>query len=479
LGGGTLLEGLKQQLRAQYDYVLIDSRTGLSDTSGICTVQMPDQLVVCFTLNRQSVQGAAAVAASANTQRRRPSGEPSLRIWPLVTRVEHGEKERMDAARAAARAAFQYYLGHLPRARRAEYWSDTEVLHQPYFAFEEVLAVFAEQQRHRSSMLASMEAVTRYVSDEAVKELRNMTPGAREQGLQAFRQVNAQALVAASPGVSAAAKRGQIFVAYPREDKEMAVHVVRVLERVLRDRGSSVKIWFDLDAILPGEDWQKALDEAVASSQVTIAIFGPGWIDRKNIGHFEAQVEYGLRPGKRIIPLLVGGLSFDTWTQLCVERGVKDVVRRYALAFGSGDELVVGAKRLAAAIEQLLRDFEEHGPKSADDPEDPNKGQWGGRSGNGSRRLSAEVEAVSENWFQVSLRLEQVGGELLEGDVEFHLHPTFSPANYRVQARSGFAELEVQAWGAFTVGVRADGGETLLELDLSEVEGAPQRFRER
>src|SRR5262249_8258966 len=49
--GGVLLEVVKEQLRKRYDYVLIDSRTGLSDTSGICAVQMPDDLVCCFTMN--------------------------------------------------------------------------------------------------------------------------------------------------------------------------------------------------------------------------------------------------------------------------------------------------------------------------------------------------------------------------------------------------------------------------------------------
>jgi len=59
LGGGGFIDAVKQTARAQYDYVLIDSRTGVSDTSGICTVQMPDILVVCFTLNNQSIEGAS------------------------------------------------------------------------------------------------------------------------------------------------------------------------------------------------------------------------------------------------------------------------------------------------------------------------------------------------------------------------------------------------------------------------------------
>ena len=58
LGGGAFLEAMKKIIRDQYDYILIDSRTGVSDTSGICTVQMPDTVVVCFTLNNQSIKGA-------------------------------------------------------------------------------------------------------------------------------------------------------------------------------------------------------------------------------------------------------------------------------------------------------------------------------------------------------------------------------------------------------------------------------------
>jgi len=41
-GGGVFLEAVKEKMRADYDYVLIDSRTGVSDTSGVCTVQMPE-----------------------------------------------------------------------------------------------------------------------------------------------------------------------------------------------------------------------------------------------------------------------------------------------------------------------------------------------------------------------------------------------------------------------------------------------------
>ena len=117
LGGGVFLEEVKQRLREEYDYVLIDSRTGVSDTSGICTVQMPDDLVVCFTLNQQSIEGGSASAQSAMSQRRRSDGSPGLRVLPVITRVDSSEKEKLDIARATAREYFDHFIQSLDEDR--------------------------------------------------------------------------------------------------------------------------------------------------------------------------------------------------------------------------------------------------------------------------------------------------------------------------------------------------------------------------
>ena len=62
LGGGRFFRAMRDDMKRNYDYVLIDSRTGLSDVADICTIQLPDVLVVCFTLSDQSIEGAANVA---------------------------------------------------------------------------------------------------------------------------------------------------------------------------------------------------------------------------------------------------------------------------------------------------------------------------------------------------------------------------------------------------------------------------------
>ena len=64
--------------------------------------------------------------------------------------------------------------------------------------------------------------------------------------------------------------------------------------------------------------------------------------------------------------------------------------------------------------------------------------------------------------------------------VQFFLHDTFRNQRPVVTVGSdGVAELKLRAWGAFTVGALADEGQTKLELNLEELETAPQEFRDR
>ena len=57
-GGGDYIESLRETWRMTYDVTLIDSRTGLSDSGGVCTIQLPDIVVAMFTANYQSLYAA-------------------------------------------------------------------------------------------------------------------------------------------------------------------------------------------------------------------------------------------------------------------------------------------------------------------------------------------------------------------------------------------------------------------------------------
>jgi formylglycine-generating enzyme required for sulfatase activity/MinD-like ATPase involved in chromosome partitioning or flagellar assembly len=186
LGGGVFLEAAKNLVRREYDYILIDSRTGVSDTSGICTIQMPDELVVCFTLNSQSIDGAAAAAKSALDQRTTPQGKPSIKVWPVPMRVEPSEKERLERARTLARTKFNSFLSHLSPDQRDRYWGEIEVNYEPYYAYEEVLATFGDRPRQKNSILSKMEVITNYITEGRVKEFKPIQETERRDVLSRF-----------------------------------------------------------------------------------------------------------------------------------------------------------------------------------------------------------------------------------------------------------------------------------------------------
>jgi sulfatase-modifying factor enzyme 1 len=183
LGGGILLEKVKENLRQLYDFVLIDSRTGVSDTSGVCTVQMPDQLVVCFTLNRQSIYGASAAARSAYKQRHSSLGSPTLKIWPVPTRVEGFEKDRLELAQTIARARFSGLIPHLDPEAADEYWGEIGVAYEPYYAYEEVLATLRDRPRQTGSMLATMVTIAGHINGSPLTVAEDLR---RAEGLAAF-----------------------------------------------------------------------------------------------------------------------------------------------------------------------------------------------------------------------------------------------------------------------------------------------------
>ena len=116
------------------------------------------------------------------------------------------------------------------------------------------------------------------------------------------------------------------------------------------------------------------------------------------------------------------------------------------------------------------------------DPDDPQKGRWGGQRSANGRVLSATVVATgTKDLYRVTLRVSRAGASTpaLRGDVRFHLHPTFNQQVVNVPGNGETADLVLIAFGAFTVGVEADNGATRLELDLAELNEAPMEFRSR
>ncbi|MET3428570.1 tetratricopeptide (TPR) repeat protein [Actinoplanes tereljensis] len=153
LDGEAFLKTWADDMRANYDVTLIDSRTGLSDNAGICTVEMPDTVVNCFTFNNQNIDGAAA-AARAILEMRESRGNP-VRIFPVPTRVEDGEAAKLDRWRGTAQHRFRSLVTDLGYADPVKYWGTVEIPYKVFYAYEESLATFGDRAHQENTLLAA------------------------------------------------------------------------------------------------------------------------------------------------------------------------------------------------------------------------------------------------------------------------------------------------------------------------------------
>ena len=261
------------------------------------------------------------------------------------------------------------------------------------------------------------------------------------------------------------------MIVFPREDFDATAHVAA---RLIDKMGDA--IWWEGREILPGDNWDEMLDAAFDDAGSILACFGPLWLKRSRPGMFERRISKALERKKRIVPVLIGGLEVADWVG-----NLDDLrqLRRVQAVTLSRDRFDSDVERLA---DGLMRQRERGTATTATtpvNPDDPHHGQWGRKSSNGRRTLSADVRELSESWFGIVLSVDGTTGAPLLTPVTFHLHPTFKPPTREVEPVDGRATLTLGAWGAFTVGVEADAGATHLELDLASDSRFPEPFRLR
>ena len=140
LHGGQFFDALRVLMKQEYDYVLIDSRTGLSDVADICTVHLPDVVVDCFTLATQGIEGAAMVATMIQEHTER-----DITILPVPMRIDHAQRENVDAGLAFAARMFAGLPAGMSDEQRREYWAEVEVPYRTSYAYEETLATMGDR----------------------------------------------------------------------------------------------------------------------------------------------------------------------------------------------------------------------------------------------------------------------------------------------------------------------------------------------
>lgn len=147
-GGGPYIESLRNNWKQNYDFVLIDSRTGITDIGGICTIQLPDILVLLFTATDQGFRGALDVAYRASQGRQQlPVDRLRLLSIPIATRLDTDKEFQISQQWLTDRAKDlqPIYKEWIPKGTDARALLEaTKLPYISYFSFGERLAVYEQ-----------------------------------------------------------------------------------------------------------------------------------------------------------------------------------------------------------------------------------------------------------------------------------------------------------------------------------------------
>jgi hypothetical protein len=163
----SLITQFAQYLRKKFKYVLIDSRTGYTDISGICTSIMPEKLVTVFTPNRQSLSGVVEMVRRATDYRKQSDDLRPLLIFPLPSRIENAEsilKKDWRFGNSQGVVGYQKQLESvltdvysLQKCDLTNYFDEYQLQYTPRYSYGEELAVLSERSGDRLSIARSFE----------------------------------------------------------------------------------------------------------------------------------------------------------------------------------------------------------------------------------------------------------------------------------------------------------------------------------
>lgn len=169
LAGHHFLTALREYVKRNYDYVLIDSRTGLGDVSDICTLHLPDTVVDCFTLTNQGIEGAVMMARRIQEYNKRE--ESKITIWPVPMRIDQSHQSSVDEGLAMVAEQFEDLPAELSDEERIAYWTEIQVPYRASYAYQELLATIGDGPATPAGLLPSYERITAQITSGAISAL--------------------------------------------------------------------------------------------------------------------------------------------------------------------------------------------------------------------------------------------------------------------------------------------------------------------
>lgn len=168
--GGLVLESLRRQRLKDFDVTLIDSRTGISDSGGVCTVQMPDVLVPVFAPNHQSLEGTRQVVVKAQQARQSLAYDRTrFLVFPIISKFDSRTEYRESQSwlHLFAEELKEFYSDWLPKDTNiVQILEQTKIPYIAFFSFGEKLPVLTEGATDPESLGFAYESAATLIAND-------------------------------------------------------------------------------------------------------------------------------------------------------------------------------------------------------------------------------------------------------------------------------------------------------------------------
>lgn len=286
--GGLHLENLRNQWKDEYDYVLIDSRTGLSDASGICTILLPDILIPMFTANYQSLFGIRdTVNFIHNARQKLDVDRIALTVLPIPsrfgTRVEFKESQewlvRIEDILADS------FNDWLPKwIKPINILEKIKIPQIDYFTFGEKLAVIEQGTNDPEGMGFIFSQISSLLISE-FSDIRSFI------GQDFYDSLERDYLNTNSKETQEKVEY-DVFLSYPRELYPWVkdLFVPSLNEYLYEQLGHYPLIYSDEDELVIGKEIDKQMNKAIEKSKTYLLIFAEDFnYKQRQYSHYEIK----------------------------------------------------------------------------------------------------------------------------------------------------------------------------------------------
>jgi cellulose biosynthesis protein BcsQ len=291
------LEELRAEWVAEYDHVLLDSRTGITDIGGICAAQLPDLLVMAFTATHQSLDGTVQVAQRVQRVRAElPLDRGGFWCLPVPSRVHVGEESLLEKEWFGR---FEKVLDPLFRP-----WKDRGVEVREYLQQLRVREYarwsFGEQLPVREERLDDPALVSWAFSNiAALLDHRLDRSGEVSRNRHSYLEEAARTAHFAAPA-EAAPKPIDVFISYSHHDKPHAYELLEAL------RAEGLQTFLDSLGLLPGENWSEALYRAREGARMIVVLLSHHYsVSKGQISEMEHVIRLANERSTLVVPVFV------------------------------------------------------------------------------------------------------------------------------------------------------------------------------